>query len=379
MADSQHLRMLRRGVQAWNTWRRHNPEVHPDLREARLREADLAEVNLDKCDLRSSDLALANLGKARFQHSDLSGADLRSAHLAWADLQGATLKNAKLSGTDLCGTDFTDCDLCDEDLNHARMRSMNALVRGYSLFSNAAFPDYFSSKTKFTRANLSAAKFTGKDDSRENIGSFLDLATCEGLESATFAEPDFLKRYVSDAFAYAHSPDSPDARSEDLVRTVLEAIEYLRALYHDDDSPRELLVVIETISQELIKYLTTHPQVLYEIRPRQFEEIVAEILASFGWEVQLMPPVRYGGYAIYAISKDIESGLRTSWVIECKKYHEGNKVGVELVRALYGVKHLVGASNALLATTSFFTRGAKQIKASRYDIDLKDFQRLWTG
>ena len=60
--------------------------------------------------------------------------------------------------------------------------------------------------------------------------------------------------------------------------------------------------------------------------PRQFEELICEILAGFGWEVQLTPATRDGGYDMFAISQDLVAGVQTSWIIECKKYSAEKKV-----------------------------------------------------
>ena len=150
----------------------------------------------------------------------------------------------------------------------------------------------------------------------------------------------------------------------------------LHVLYEDREEPSELIEIIHFTSAELIKYLKKHPDALYPIRPRQFEEIIAEILASYGWEVQLTPATKDGGYDIFAISKDIKAGVRSSWIVECKKYRPENKVGVDIVRALYGVKSNLKIANALIATTSCFTKGARDFKESRYDIELKDYQDI---
>ena len=40
MADQQHLAVLKQGVAAWNAWRRQHPEIHPDLSEADLSDAE---------------------------------------------------------------------------------------------------------------------------------------------------------------------------------------------------------------------------------------------------------------------------------------------------------------------------------------------------
>jgi len=79
--------------------------------------------------------------------------------------------------------------------------------------------------------------------------------------------------------------------------------------------PKQLIKVVGVVTTELINYLKKHPKALYKIKPRQFEELIAEILASYGWQIQLTPPVKDGGYDIFAISKDIVSGVKTSWII----------------------------------------------------------------
>ena len=137
--------------------------------------------------------------------------------------------------------------------------------------------------------------------------------------------------------------------------------------------PSGLAIAVQTVSAELIGYLAKHPEALYTLRPRQFEELIAELLANFGWEVHLTPPVKDGGYDIFAISKG-DAGVRTSWIVECKKYKLENKVGVDIARSLWGVKSDKKVANALLATTSHFTRDVFHFKASRYDLELRDFE-----
>ena len=47
-----------------------------------------------------------------------------------------------------------------------------------------------------------------------------------------------------------------------------------------------------------------------------------------------------------------------------------------IVRALFGVKTNMTVAGGMLATTSYFTRGAKEFKASRYDLELKDYEGI---
>ena len=75
MANPEHLEILKRGVEEWNTWRKENPEVRPDLSEARLREANLNGANLS-----GANLFKANLSRATLSGANLTGADLRGAN-----------------------------------------------------------------------------------------------------------------------------------------------------------------------------------------------------------------------------------------------------------------------------------------------------------
>ncbi len=68
--------------------------------------------------------------------------------------------------------------------------------------------------------------------------------------------------------------------------------------------------------------------------------------------------------------------MTTSWIIECKKYREDRKIGVDIVRSLFGVKLDLKVMGALLATTSYFTKGAMDYKASRYDLQLRDYEGI---
>jgi uncharacterized protein YjbI with pentapeptide repeats len=76
MANDEHVAMLNKGVDAWNAWRKKNPDIRPDL----------------------------------------SGANLFQANLGGAKLSGADLQRATLVDTDLTGADLTGC-------RHAPLRS----------------------------------------------------------------------------------------------------------------------------------------------------------------------------------------------------------------------------------------------------------------
>jgi uncharacterized protein YjbI with pentapeptide repeats len=67
MADEEHLKIIRQGVDAWNEWRQKNHELIPDLSEA-----DLSEVKLNGANLSGANLCKANLSGADLTKADLS-------------------------------------------------------------------------------------------------------------------------------------------------------------------------------------------------------------------------------------------------------------------------------------------------------------------
>lgn len=159
------------------------------------------------------------------------------------------------------------------------------------------------------------------------------------------------------------------------------SIGFVVPVLRTQEPPALLIELRDNITRELLDHLKRHPEELEFLRPRQFERLIAEILSQFGWEIQLTPAVKDGGYDIFGVVKDI-SGVTSTWIIECKKYSLDRKVGVEIVRSLYGAAAL-SARNAglMLATTSTFTRGAKKYASSMYNFDLRDRQNVldWVG
>lgn len=122
----------------------------------------------------------------------------------------------------------------------------------------------------------------------------------------------------------------------------------------------------------LVEKLRKQPQHLYELSPRQFEELLAELLTDMGWDVELTKETRDGG-------KDILAYLNTELgkilcLVEGKKYRYDRKIGVGLVRSLYGSLCDHNASSAMLVTTSSFTADAKEFqKKYEYQLSLRDF------
>ncbi len=219
MADTLHIELLRKGVEAWNEWRNQNYNIQIDLSNANLEKinlsradlsrailsntnffgadlsfADLTESNLTRAwlanaNLRAAQFWRANLSNARFwnailpnanfSEADLTGADFSDANLRaasfWvADLSGAMLTGADLSGADLSGADLSEAYLGNANLVEANLSSTNfsrsSLTRANLTKANLQYAN-------LSNVNLSEADLTGADLTRATLTGAMLIGT----------------------------------------------------------------------------------------------------------------------------------------------------------------------------------------------------------
>jgi len=141
MANPEHLKILKQGVEAWNKWYHKHLRVTPELSDSQLpgldlRGAILTKANLGGTDLRGADLSgstlieaylidadlgEANLGGANLSAAELYAVNLTEATLKGAYLFGANLHKAYLIGADLRDADLSHCNLVETDLTWAKL------------------------------------------------------------------------------------------------------------------------------------------------------------------------------------------------------------------------------------------------------------------
>lgn len=116
MANMEHYRIIKAGVESWNRWRQANPDMRPDLSGANLAGIDLAsvdlsEANLYRANLQHASLLWADFTWANFTQTDLSGADLEWANLRGASFLAAILREANFTHAPMGYTTFGNVDL----------------------------------------------------------------------------------------------------------------------------------------------------------------------------------------------------------------------------------------------------------------------------
>lgn len=111
------------------------------------------------------------------------------------------------------------------------------------------------------------------------------------------------------------------------------------------------------------------------MRPEEFEDLVAEIFRRDGYEVKVTPRTRDGGKDIIASFN--KNGIPYLLYIECKRYTEKHKVGVEIVQRIFGTQTADRVGKSVVVTSSTFSRDARRFaEEQNHMIDLLDYDDL---
>lgn len=133
--------------------------------------------------------------------------------------------------------------------------------------------------------------------------------------------------------------------------------------------------LLQPVNEEVAMIFSRHPELMLSMDPRKFEEFIAFVFKNHGFETELTAATRDGGYDIRAVRADRANEVM---LIEVKRYALHRGVGVGVVRALYGVKHLLNASKVVLVTSSFVSRDARKqfSRTIPHELEIWDYDRL---
>ena len=129
---------------------------------------------------------------------------------------------------------------------------------------------------------------------------------------------------------------------------------------------------VRHVNSDVLRRVQTNPEEMRHLTSRQFEELIADLLTRLGYSVDLTQQTRDGGFDIYAAKKEPLGSFL--YLVECKRYTPPNKVGVDVVRSLYGVVQSENANAGIVASSSFFTGDAQEFQRKHiHELQLKDF------
>ena len=190
MANEEQLRILKKeGVEAWNQWRKDNPDV-----EIKLNGVDLSEAQLNGADLNNAKLIDADLTNAKLIDAILIHAELRSATLAYVDLSYADLSYADLRNTNLRQANLVDAELRQANLVDANLTN--------ATFTNATLYRADLRQTTLYDANLIDAdlRYAYLRDSHLNNSNLIDAdLTNADLTNANLTNADLIHTDLSEA------------------------------------------------------------------------------------------------------------------------------------------------------------------------------------
>lgn len=150
MANEEHLKILKQGVEIWNRWREEHPDIKPDLDGADLRRSDLRTANLSETHLSGADLWRADL-----QEADLSGVDFQEVDLHHA----ISLEHAKLH--DACGMPEWISQGIDDSGRYTQARLSEAITQGFKNLNKANLYKIYLREVDLSGADLSGADLSG--------------------------------------------------------------------------------------------------------------------------------------------------------------------------------------------------------------------------
>lgn len=233
MANEEHLRILREGVDRWNQWRKDNSDVKPDLSGADISklclstessQPDFIETNLSNANLSKAMLDNANLSKATLisvngigaflRGANLNEANLSSSDFSEADFMRANLRKANLSNAYLGDVDFSKADLSEANLHRAILNEADFYSANLSLtdlrnadilsvnLGRANLSNAIANRADFSSSELGEADLSGADLSLTNFNAtdlYLANLSEANLSGASLCEAKALRTNFSQA------------------------------------------------------------------------------------------------------------------------------------------------------------------------------------
>jgi CheY-like chemotaxis protein/HJR/Mrr/RecB family endonuclease len=127
----------------------------------------------------------------------------------------------------------------------------------------------------------------------------------------------------------------------------------------------------ETMGEKTISSVTGYD--LDQMDPFAFEDLIKLLLSKMGFEAETTSKTVDGGIDVIAINR--APLIAGKYIIQCKKFAPGNKVGEPVIRDLYGVVNSENANKGILITTSSFSSKAIDFAHGK-PIELIDGKRL---
>jgi restriction system protein len=130
---------------------------------------------------------------------------------------------------------------------------------------------------------------------------------------------------------------------------------------------------LELRNEEIIRFTKINlrnKEFLYEISPREFEDVIAEMYRALGYDVKQTPYSNDKGKDII-LKKDGKK-----YLVECKRYNFENTIGREALQKFFAAIIEEEAEKGFFVTTSGYTSTSIQYAKERGNIELINGNKL---
>lgn len=135
---------------------------------------------------------------------------------------------------------------------------------------------------------------------------------------------------------------------------------------------------LQECTTELVQQLKKHPEVLQNLHPGTFENLVAEIFRQEGFETERISGWNEpdGGVDLIAV-RHLSPAVDYRLAIQCKRWAQSRRLSAEPIRMLAGVLDRFRAHAGVVATTGFFSPDAREEMTSHlWRISLRDYNDI---
>lgn len=174
-------------------------------------------------------------------------------------------------------------------------------------------------------------------------------------------------------------PDNISEEEQEEIQEVDSKI--ISEIYSDTSSQQEDdntgLITLSPINDKVLKYLSENPEAWYQLTDSDFELAMAEIYNKLGYKVERTQTTRDGGKDIIIRKPEILGDF--IYYVECKKYAPKRPIGVGIMRNLVGTINTDRVNGGILATTSYFTKPARDFILNNnlsYQIKTHDYNTI---
>lgn len=183
---------------------------------------------------------------------------------------------------------------------------------------------------------------------------------------------------LADAMKKVSIPDfginNEDISDEELERNKVDN-KIITEIFQPDsekiiDNEESPIITLSPVNDQVLKYLSEHPESFYQLTDNGFEVVMAEIYSKLGYNVTRTKATRDGGKDLIIRIPEILGDF--IYYVECKKYAAKRPIGVGIIRNLVGTVNTDRVNGGILATTSFFTRDVyKFISDNKWNCQIK--------